>query len=133
MRIFLAGGSGVVGQRLLPQLRQTGHDVVAITRRPERAEELAAWGAQAVLCDVFDADRLREVVAAARPEVVIQHLTDLPADLNPRNLKSAYARNDRVRGEGSANLVAAAEAAGAPLRRAERELLVRPGGAGRRR
>ncbi len=50
---------------------------------------------------------------AAHPEVVVQHLTDLPLDLNPRNLKQAYARNDRVRGKGSANLVAAAQAAGA--------------------
>ncbi|MDQ4036865.1 MAG: NAD(P)-dependent oxidoreductase [Actinomycetota bacterium] len=113
MRIFLAGGSGVVGRRLLPQLRASGHDVVAITRQPDRAEKLSVMGAQAVVCDVFDGDRLRDVVAGARPEVVIQHLTDLPADLNPRNLTSAYARNDRVRGEGSANLVAAAESAGA--------------------
>ncbi len=113
MKIFLAGGSGVVGRGLLPQLQQSGHDVVAITRQPDRVTQLEAMGAQAVACDVFDAARLREVVVAAQPEVVIQHLTDLPPNLNPRNLKQAYARNDRVRGEGSANLVAAAEAAGA--------------------
>ncbi|MDQ3732936.1 MAG: NAD-dependent epimerase/dehydratase family protein [Actinomycetota bacterium] len=86
---------------------------MAITRRPDRAEQLEATGARPVVCDVFDAPRLREVVVAAHPEAVVQHLTDLPLNLGPRNLKQAYARNDRVRGKGSANLVAAAQAAGA--------------------
>lgn len=112
MRIFLAGATGVAGRRLVPQLRSAGHQVSAITRRPERVDALRAMGAQPLVCDVFDADRLRELVTDARPDVVIQHLTDLPAKFNPRKIKAAYARNDRVRGVGSANLVAAAEAAG---------------------
>jgi len=113
VRIFLAGASGVVGRRLVPRLTQQGHEVSAITRRADRVEALRAMGADPVVCDVFDASRLRDVVVAARPDVVIQHLTDLPADLNPKNMRQAYADNDRVRGQGSANLVAAAEAAGA--------------------
>lgn len=113
MRIFFAGASGVIGQRLLPRLVGDGHEVTALTRTPEKAEPLRAAGAEAVVCDVLDAERLREAVVAARPEVVLQHLTDLPPDLNPRNLKRAYEANDRVRGEGGANLLAAALAAGA--------------------
>jgi nucleoside-diphosphate-sugar epimerase len=113
MRIFLAGGTGVVGRPLVPRLVKDGHRVTAITRKPERVSQLEAHGAEALVCDVLDRERLRDVVRAAAPEVVVQHLTDLPADLNPRNLKKAYEANDRVRGEGSRNLVAAAEAAGA--------------------
>ncbi|MDP8956732.1 MAG: NAD(P)-dependent oxidoreductase [Actinomycetota bacterium] len=113
MRIFLAGGTGVVGRPLVPRLVEEGHLVTAITRRPERISRLQAQGADAVVCDVLDARRLTEIVRAAAPDVVIQHLTDLPPDLNPRNLKKAYERNDKVRGEGSRNLVDAAEAAGA--------------------
>jgi nucleoside-diphosphate-sugar epimerase len=113
MRIFLAGASGVVGRQLVPRLVADGHQVSAMTRKLENTDTIEAAGAEPVVCDVFDAERLRQVVVAARPDVVIQHLTDLPKDLNPRNLKKGYARNDRVRGEGSANLVAAADAAGA--------------------
>jgi nucleoside-diphosphate-sugar epimerase len=76
-------------------------------------EWLRSHGAEAVLCDVLDAKSVNDAVRAAAPDVVVQHLTDLPPDLNPRNLKRAYAANDRVRGEGSRNLVVAAEAAGA--------------------
>jgi nucleoside-diphosphate-sugar epimerase len=113
MRIFLAGASGVIGHRLVPRLVEDGHHVSAMTRRSDRVDALEAQGVEPVVCDVFDAERLRQVVVAARPEVVIQHLTDLPLDLNPRNLKRAYVANDRVRSEGSANLVSAAGAAGA--------------------
>lgn len=113
MRIFLAGASGAVGRPLVPRLVAEGHEVTGATRRPERAERIRAAGAEAVVCDVFDAAALRAAVIQARPEVVIQHLTDLPPDLNPRNLKRAYEANDRLRSEGSANLVSAARAAGA--------------------
>ncbi|MCA1832493.1 MAG: NAD-dependent epimerase/dehydratase family protein [Actinomycetota bacterium] len=112
MRIFLAGASGVIGRPLVPALVREGHRVSALTRKPEKVDLLESLGAEPVVCDVYDADRLRDLVVAARPDIVIQHLTDLPRDLGPRNVKQAYARNDRVRGEGSTNLVAAAEAAG---------------------
>src|SRR5207248_3835388 len=78
-----------------------------------RADRIRAMGAEPVVGDVLEPSGLRRIVEAARPDVVVQQLTDLPPDLNPRNLERAYARNDRVRGEGTANLVAAAVAAGA--------------------
>jgi hypothetical protein len=107
MRTFLAGASGVIGRRLTPRLVQAGHEVSAMTRSPEKVEALAATGATPVVCDVFNAERLRDAVTASRPDVGVQLLTDLPADLNPRNVERAYAANDRVRDMGSANLVAA--------------------------
>ena len=82
-----------------------------MTRRQERAEEIRAAGAAAVVCDVFEAEALREAVVAAAPEAVIHALTALPQRYNP---KSDYlAATNRIRTEGTRNLVAAAMAAGA--------------------
>jgi 2-alkyl-3-oxoalkanoate reductase len=113
MRVFVAGASGVIGPVLVPMLVKDGHQVSAMTRTPGKIDALEAMGAEPVLCDVYDADRLRDAVMAAQPELVISHLTDLPKKFNPRKLKEAYAANDRVRGPGSENLLAAAETAGA--------------------
>ncbi len=114
MRIFLAGASGVVGRRLVPLLVAAGHFVTAATRSPEKAAALAASGAEPVTVDVFDGDALHRAVSAARPDVVVHQLTDLPQSFDPAALAAASARNARLRAEGTANLVAAARAAGVP-------------------
>lgn len=113
MRIFLAGASGAIGRRLTPLLLAAGHSVTGTTRSTGKAEELKACGVEAVVVDVFDADALRDAVAGARPDVVIHQLTDLPQVLDPARLSEALVRNSRLRIEGTANLVAAARAAGA--------------------
>jgi nucleoside-diphosphate-sugar epimerase len=113
MRVFLAGASGVIGRRLLPLLRADGQEVIGMTRSQERAEQLRGLGAEAVVADAFDADALRRVVAEARPEAVIHQLTSIPPRIDPRKMKRDFATNDRLRTEGTANLVAAAKAAGA--------------------
>jgi len=112
-RTFLAGGSGAIGRRLIPQLLGAGHQVTATTRQAAKTEELRALGADPVLVDVFDADGLRAVLASAKPEIVIHQLTDLPAGLDPARMGEAIARNARIRDEGTRNLVEAAKAAGA--------------------
>ncbi len=82
-----------------------------MTRRDEKVAEIRDSGAEAVVCDVFDAEALNEAVAAARPEVVVHALTALPPRFNP---KADYlAATNRVRSEGTQNLVEAARAAGA--------------------
>jgi nucleoside-diphosphate-sugar epimerase len=81
-----------------------------MTRRAERVEEIRAAGAKAVVCDAFEADALREAVVAAQPEVVVHLLTALPHKFNPRS--DYLAATNRVRIEGTRNLVAAARAAG---------------------
>ena len=83
-----------------------------MTRREDRAAAIRDAGASAAVCDVFDADGLARAVAAARPDVVINQLTDLPAKLDPAD-KGVYAANNRIRTEGTRNVVAAARAAGA--------------------
>lgn len=112
-RVLLAGASGVVGRRLLPLLRDAGHEVFGTTRSPANAERLRALGAEPLVVDVFDAAALARAVASARPEVVIHQLTDLPDRLDPEKMAEAIPRNARIRDEGTRNLVAAARAAGA--------------------
>jgi nucleoside-diphosphate-sugar epimerase len=113
VRIFLAGAAGVVGRRLTPFLVAAGHVVIGTTRSDEKARELRALGADAAIVDVFDKDALRQAVVAARPGVVIHQLTDLPQVFDPAGLAAVLRRNTRLRIEGTANLVAAAQAAGA--------------------
>ena len=110
MRIFLAGASGVIGARLLPLLVAAGHEVAGMTRSPGKLDGLKALGAEPVLCDVYDADALRAAVVRFRPDAVMHQLTDLPDDA--AKIPELGARNDRMRTEGTRNLLAAAAAAG---------------------
>ncbi|MFD0021572.1 NAD-dependent epimerase/dehydratase family protein [Streptomyces sp. NPDC058382] len=103
MRIFLAGGSGVIGSRLIPELAKAGHEVVATTRRAENLGYLRERGAEGVVADVYDAPHLAAVVKEARPGLVLHQLTDL-GDFDTE-------ANARLRRAGTANLVAAAKAA----------------------
>lgn len=113
MRIFLAGATGVIGSRLTPLLLAAGHEVVGTTRSSDKAAALKEQGAQAVVVDVFDREALRDAAVAAKPEVVIHQLTDLPQVFDPERRGESLKRNARLRIEGTANLVAAAQAAGA--------------------
>ena len=112
MRVFLAGASGAIGRPLVPKLIAAGHEVTGMTRSEARAEEIRATGAAAAVVDVFDADALGAAVAAASPEVVIHELTSLPDRLDFKK-DDAYAPTNRVRTEGTRNLIDAARAAGA--------------------
>ncbi len=112
MRIFLAGASGVIGVRLLPLLIADGHAVAGMTRSPSKADALAQAGAEPVVCDVFDADALRAAVTAFAPDLVMHQLTDLPDDAS--QIEDYGERNDRIRREGTRNLLAAAAVAGVP-------------------
>lgn len=104
MRIFLAGGTGVLGTRLIPELTAAGHQVTATTRRADRAGLLTRLGAAPAIVDVYDTALLTRVVADAAPDLILHELTDL-SDYNTD-------ANARLRREGTANLVAAARAAG---------------------
>jgi len=126
VRIFLAGASGVIGIRLLPLLVEQGDVVVAMTRSPEKAERLRGLGGEPVICDVFDADRLTDAVERFRPDAVMHQLTDLPDRLE--ELDSYAAGNDRIRSEGTRNLIAAAKASAADHFVAQ-SIAWRPGGA----
>jgi nucleoside-diphosphate-sugar epimerase len=112
VRVFVAGATGAIGRPLVAKLVAAGHEVTGMTRSEERAAAVREAGARAVVCDVFDQARLREAMAAARPEVVVHQLTALPERLNYRD-KQIYAPTDRLRGEGTRILLEAAAGAGA--------------------
>jgi uncharacterized protein YbjT (DUF2867 family) len=112
MRIFLAGATGVIGTRLVPLLVADGHTVAGMTRSPEKVEQLSALQAIPVVCDVFDAAALTHEVVAFGPDAVIDQLTELPDRLD--ELSAFSTRNDRMRIEGTGNLLAAAAAAESP-------------------
>lgn len=113
MRVFIAGATGAIGRPLVRRLLAAGHDVTGTTRTQERAAALRAAGAEAVVLDALDAAALREAVLAARPEVVVNQLTDLSAPLNPRRYARWIASTQRLRREATATLLDAARAAGA--------------------
>ena len=113
MRVFVAGATGAIGQPLVRRLLAEGHAVIGMTRRPERAAALRELGAEAVVCDVFDAAALTGQLCEASPDAVIHQLTEIPPDLDTRHYASQLAPTNRLRTEGTRNLVAAAQAAGA--------------------
>jgi len=113
MRIFLAGATGAIGKRLVPLLRDAGYDVVGTSRSAAKADALRSDGIEAVVVDVFNAAALSRAVSAARPDVVMHQLTDLPPGLDPSRMEEGTRRNARMREEGTRNLVAATLASGA--------------------
>jgi nucleoside-diphosphate-sugar epimerase len=112
MRIFVAGASGAIGRPLLPLLVDAGHEVVGTTRSEARAERIRAAGAEAVILDVHDLDRLREVVTDAKPDVVINELTGLPDALDFRD-RDALVPTNALRGQVAPALAQIAADAGA--------------------
>jgi uncharacterized protein YbjT (DUF2867 family) len=110
VRIFLAGATGVIGSRLLPLLVAAGHDVTGTTRSAERAGMIEKAGGTPVVVDVYDVEALTAAVVESRPDLVMHQLTDLPDDA--ADIPAWAAANSRIRTEGTANLLAAALAAG---------------------
>jgi nucleoside-diphosphate-sugar epimerase len=112
LRIFLAGASGVIGQRLIPQLVQAGHVVGGMTRSPSKTELLGHLGAEPILCDVFDREALIQAVRDFKPDVMLNELTDLPDDA--AQISELADLNARIRIEGTQNLIEAARRSGSP-------------------
>ena len=112
MKVFVAGASGAIGRRLLPQLLEGGHEVTGMTRSERNAEAIRSTGSLAAVVDVFDPQALNEALSDAAPDAVIHQLTALPHRFEPRK-KNLYEVTNRVRSEGTRNLLAAAQAAGA--------------------
>lgn len=112
MRVFVAGGSGVIGRQLVPMLVAEGHEVVASARLSARLGEIRAMGAEAVVMDGLDASSVRDALGAARPEVVVHQMTALAGLSNLRRFDRAFAATNRLRTEGTRNLLQAAAAAG---------------------
>ncbi|HEX2315929.1 MAG TPA: NAD(P)-dependent oxidoreductase [Thermomonospora sp.] len=112
MRVFVAGGAGALGRRLVPQLVARGHDVVATTTSESKLGVLRQMGAEAVVMDGLDADSVAEAVAKARPEVIVHQMTAISGKPDFRNFDRWFATTNRLRSEGTDHLLAAARANG---------------------
>jgi nucleoside-diphosphate-sugar epimerase len=112
MKIFLAGGAGAVGKRLVPALVAAGHQVVATTRSASKREALRAMGAEPVILDALDREAVRKAVSDARPEVIVHQMTALASVKSLKDVDGELALTNRLRTEGTDYLIAAARAAG---------------------
>ncbi|NUT18841.1 MAG: NAD(P)-dependent oxidoreductase [Hamadaea sp.] len=112
MKIFLAGASGAIGSHLVTQLVARGHEVVGTTRTPAKLRALRELGAEPVVVDALDPESVADAVAKAEPEVVVHQMTALSGPLDFRHTKQMALATDRLRTEGTDNLLAAARAVG---------------------
>jgi nucleoside-diphosphate-sugar epimerase len=112
MRVFVAGASGAIGTRIVPQLIDRGHEVIGTFRSPAHAERVRALGAEPVALDLLDARAVRRAVLETRPEAIIHQATDLADVRFGRSLDRSFASTNRLRTEGTDALLAAAREAG---------------------
>ena len=116
MRVFVAGGTGVLGRRLVPQLVARGHQVTATTTSAAKLGLLEQLGAEAVVMDGLDAMSVGEAVAAARPDAIVHQMTGISVahagKPDMRHMDRWFATTNRLRTEGTDHLLAAAEATG---------------------
>lgn len=109
MRVLVAGATGVIGRRLVPVLAAAGHDVVGLARSRDRA----APDTEVVVADALDREGLIHAVRDAAPEAVVNMLTAIPPETDPKRLARDFAATNRLRTEGTRNLTDAATLAGA--------------------
>ncbi|MBC6464617.1 NAD-dependent epimerase/dehydratase family protein [Actinomadura alba] len=118
MRVFVAGGTGVLGRRLVPQLVARGHQVTATTTSAAKLDSLEQLGAEGVVMDGLDAVSVGEAVAKARPDVIVHQMTAISVahagKPDMKHMDQWFAGTNRLRTEGTDHLLAAAEATGVP-------------------
>lgn len=112
MKVFVAGATGALGRQLIPQLVANGHEVVGMTRSEAKRELVRDLGARPVVADALDPEAVGRVVSEAEPEAIVHQLTALSGSLEPRHFARDFAATNRLRTEGTDNLLSAGRAAG---------------------
>lgn len=112
MKVFIAGATGAIGQQLVPRLVAAGHQVHGMTRSESKQAMLREQGAVPVVADALDAEQVAAAVAGAQPEVIIHELTAIPDTLDMRHFDQSFALTNRLRIEGTDNLLSAGQAVG---------------------
>jgi 2-alkyl-3-oxoalkanoate reductase len=112
MRVFVAGASGAIGTRLVPQLVDRGHEVIGTSRSAEKAEQIRALGAEPVALDLLDRASVRRAVLEAEPDAIVHQATALAELSFSRNFDRTFAETNRLRTEGTDVLLAAGGEAG---------------------
>lgn len=111
MRVLVAGATGVMGRQLVPRLAEAGHEVFAMIRKESDEAKVSELGAVPVIADALDRAAVDAAVREAAPDVVVHQLTAI-GNVDPRHMERSFAATDRLRREGTDNLLAAARAAG---------------------
>jgi nucleoside-diphosphate-sugar epimerase len=114
MRVFVAGATGAIGTRLVPQLVERGHEVTGTARSPGKANRLRAQGAEPVLVDLLDPDTVRQAIVAARPDAIVHVATALAGISDTKHFDRSFAETNRLRTEGTGSLLEAAREAEVP-------------------
>ncbi len=112
MKVLVAGASGAIGTRLVPQLIDAGHEVIGTFRSPSSADRLRALGAEPVALDLLDREAVRKAVLEAKPDAIVNEATALADVKFSRNLDRSFVETNRLRTEGTDALLAAAHGAG---------------------
>jgi 2-alkyl-3-oxoalkanoate reductase len=112
MRVFVAGASGAIGARLVPQLIERGHEVIGTSRSPGNSERVQTLGAEPITLDLLDPRAVREAVLETKPDAIVHQATALADVQFSKNLDRTFAQTNRLRREGTDALLAAARAAG---------------------
>ncbi|BCJ26282.1 NAD-dependent epimerase/dehydratase family protein [Actinocatenispora sera] len=114
MRVFVAGATGVVGRQLLPLLAEVGHEPIGMARSAAADDRVRQLGGRPVRADALDADAVAQAVRITAPDAIVNMLTAIPAKVDSRHLARDFAATNRLRTEGTRNLLAAARRAGVP-------------------
>ncbi len=112
MRVLVVGAGGVIGTRLVPQLRERGHEVIGTSRSSGRATRLRALGAEPVVLDALDARAVHETVATIRPDAIVYQATALSGLSDLKHFDRSFAQTNRLRTEGADIVLAAARNVG---------------------
>ena len=112
MRVFVAGASGALGSRLVPQLIEAGHEVIGTYNSPASAQLLQELGAEPLRLDLLDARAVRKAVLDSKPDAIVHEATALADIKFGRNLDKTFATTNRLRTEGTDALLAASRQAG---------------------
>ncbi len=113
MKVLVVGGTGVIGRALVPMLASAGHEVTIMARRVAATARSQRYGSGLLRADALDPKATQSAIAQAAPDVVINMLTANPAQLNPKRFANDLALTNRLRIEGTRNVIAGAQAAGA--------------------
>jgi nucleoside-diphosphate-sugar epimerase len=114
VRVFVAGATGAIGKRLVPLLVDAGHTVTGTTRHADKVTLIRYMGATPAIVNALSRDEVVTAVRDAKPDVIIHQLTAIPEKLNMRRFEEEFAATNRLRTEGTDNLMAAARAVGCP-------------------
>jgi nucleoside-diphosphate-sugar epimerase len=112
MRVFVAGASGAIGTRLVPQLLDRGHEVIGTSRSSGNADRVRALGAEPVVLDLLDARAVRKAVLESEPDAIVHQATALSDVRFSRKMDRTFAQTNRLRTEGTDALLAASREAG---------------------